>query len=285
MFDGFEMRMVETSTGVIRARCAGDGPPLLLLHGHPETHVMWHRVAPRLAGEFTVVASDLTGYGQSCKPEAAADHSPYTKRAMAATQIEVMQSLGHEQFFVAGHDRGARVGYRMALDHPERVQKLAVLDIVPTSEAFDRADHGFGMAYWHWFFLSQPYPFPERVLEADPRAFYARLMADYISDEARADYFNALADPATIHAICEDYRAAETTDSALDRADHGARSISCPLLVLWGERGHLQSLYDVLAIWSDWADDLRGRALPCGHHLPEEAPDETYGALSSFFGP
>lgn len=282
MFDGFDVTMIETSTGVIRARCAGDGPPLLLLHGHPQAHVMWHRVAPRLAAEFTVVATDLTGYGQSCKPEAAADHSPYTKRAMAATQIEVMQSLGHERFLVAGHDRGARVGYRMALDHPERVLRLAVLDIVPTSEALSRADKAFGMAYWHWFFLSQPYPFPERVLEADPRAFYARLTAGYIADEARADYFRALKDPATIHAICEDYRAAATTDHALDLADRGKRSIRCPLLVLWGERGPLQALYDVLAIWRAWAVDVRGQALPCGHHLPEEAPDETYRALSSF---
>ena len=193
-----------------------------------------------------------------------------------------MQSLGHEQFFVAGHDYGARVGYRMALDCPERVLKLAVLDIVPTCEAFDRADQAFGMAHWHWFFLSQQYPFPERVLEADSRALYSRLMADNISDEARADYVTALEDPATIHAICEDYRAAETTDHVMDLADRGERSISCPLLVLWGQQGHLQSLYDVLAIWSDGATNVRGRALPCDHHLPEESPDETYRHLSSF---
>lgn len=282
MFDGFELTMVETEEAVIRVRHGGSGPPLLLLHGHPQTHAMWHKVAPLLARDFTVVATDLRGYGQSSKPPTTPDHEPYSKRAMARDQVAVMRQLGFERFFVAGHDRGGRCAYRMALDHPERVRKLAVLDIVPTGEAFRRADMAFGLGYRHWFFLAQPYDLPERMIGANPDNYYFR-RRDLFDPEALTDYLRSVHDPATIHAMCEDYRAGATYDFALDEADRGRRRISCPVLALWGRKGRLEEWYDVLAIWRDWADDVRGRALDCGHYLPEEAPEETLAELQAFF--
>lgn len=283
MFDGFTSAMIDTGEATIRVRHGGSGPPLLLLHGHPQTHVMWHRVAPRLAEFFTVVVTDLRGYGESSKPPTTADHAPYSKRAMARDQIAVMRHLGFEDFDVAGHDRGGRVAYRMALDHPQRVRKLAVLDIVPTGETFRRADMAFGLGYWHWFFLAQPAPFPERVIGCDPDAFYFRGDRSFFAPEALDAYLRAAHDPATIHAMCEDYRAGATIDFALDEADRGRRRIACPVLALWGARGALPAWYDVLAVWRDWADAVQGRALPCGHHLAEEAPEETVSALQAFF--
>ena len=283
MFEGFEEATIETGAAAIRVRRGGSGPPLLLLHGHPQTHVMWHAVAPRLAQDFTVIAADLTGYGDSSKPPTTADHAPYSKRAMARDQIAVMHHFGFERFFVAGHDRGGRCAYRMALDHPERVAKLAVLDIIPTGEAYRRADMKFGLGYWHWFFLAQPYDLPERLLGADPDAYYFRGTRSLFAPEALAEYLRCVHDPATIHAMCEDYRAGATLDFTLDEADRGVRRIACPTLVLWGSNGALETWYDVLAIWRDWADDVQGRALPCGHYLAEEAPDETYAALRAFF--
>jgi haloacetate dehalogenase len=253
------------------------------LHGHPQTHVRWHLVAPRLAERFTVVAADLRGYGDSSKPTTTADHEPYSKRAMARDQIAVMRQFGFEQFSVAGHDRGGRVGYRMALDHPERVRKLAVLDIVPTGEVYRRADMSFGMGYWHWFFLPQPAPFPERVIGCDPDAFYFRGDRALFHPDALAAYLRAIHDPATIHAMCEDYRAGATFDFALDEAERGRHRIACPLLALWGARGALPAWYDVLAVWRDWADVVEGRALDCGHYLAEEAPEETSAELLEFF--
>ncbi|MGI8687169.1 MAG: alpha/beta fold hydrolase [Thermomicrobiales bacterium] len=285
MFEGFELTMINTSEAVIRVRHGGSGPPLLLLHGHPQTHVMWHKIAPRLARDFTVVAADLTGYGDSSKPPTTADHTPYSKRAMARDQVAVMRHLGFEQFFVAGHDRGGRCAYRMALDHPECVRKLAVLDIIPTGEAFRRADMRFGLEFWMWFFLAQPAPLPERLIGADPDTFYLRLLGqarNHMSPDALDDYLRCLRNPETIHAMCEDYRAAATLDFACDEVDRGTRRIACPVLALWG-RDVLAEWYDVLAIWRDWADDVRGRALDCGHYLAEEAPDETYAALHAFF--
>jgi haloacetate dehalogenase len=285
VFDGFDQAKLPTDRGEIFARVGGSGPPLLLLHGNPQTHAMWHKVAPRLAQDFTVVATDLRGYGDSSKPPTTADHAPYSKRAMARDQIAVMRQLGFERFHVAGHDRGGRVAYRMALDHPARVAKLAVLDIVPTSEAFRRADMAFGLGYWHWFFLAQPFDMPERLIGADPDSFLLRRpeARDAWSDEALADYRRCFNNPGTIHAICEDYRAAASYDFALDEADRGQRTIASPLLALWGARGYLQQWYDVLSIWRDWASDARGRALDCGHYLPEEAPDATYEELRAFF--
>jgi haloacetate dehalogenase len=288
MFESFTLTTIDANGVAIRVRHGGRGPGLLLLHGNPQTHVMWHRIAPRLAEEFTVVAADLRGYGKSAKPPTAPDHAPYSKRAMALDQIEVMRQLGFERFCVAGHDRGGRCAYRMALDHPEKVEKLAVLDIVPTSEAFRRADMAFGMGYWHWYFMAQPAPFPERLMEARPRDFLLRRnhpdggLPAYFAPEAYADYERCFGKE-TIHAICEDYRAAATIDLAHDEADRGRRRIACPVLALWGQRAQLQEWYDVLAIWRDWADDVSGHAIDCGHYLPEEAPEETYRALRDFF--
>jgi haloacetate dehalogenase len=283
MFEGFDLTMIETEAATIRVRHGGSGPPLLLLHGHPQTHMMWHAVAPRLAEEFTVVAADLTGYGDSSKPPTTPDHAPYSKRAMARDQVAVMDHLGFDRFFVAGHDRGGRCAYRMALDHPERVRKVAVLDIIPTGEAFRRADMRFGLGYWHWFFLAQPFDLPERLIGADPGAYYFCGTREQFAPEALADYLRCVHDPATIHAMCEDYRAGATMDFALDEADRGVRRIACPTLALWGRRGALEAWYDVLGIWRDWADDVRGRALDCGHYLAEEAPDETYAEMRAFF--
>ena len=283
MFEGFAQADIDTGEAVIRVRHGGSGPPLLLLHGYPQTHVMWHQVAPRLARDFTVVVPDLRGYGDSSKPPTTPDHAPYSKRAMARDQIAVMEQLGFERFAVAGHDRGGRVAYRLVLDHPECVRKLAVLDIIPTGEAFRRADRAFGLGYWHWFFLAQPDDLPERLITADPDAYYLRWFSDAFAPEAVAEYRRCFRDPATTHTMCEDYRAGATIDFTLDEADRGRRRIDCPVLVLWGRRGRLDAWYDVLAVWRDWADDVRGRALDCGHFLPEEAPDETYAELHAFF--
>jgi len=283
MFEGFELTTIDTGEARIRVRHGGSGPPLLLLHGNPQTHVMWHKVAPRLAEEFTVVATDLRGYGDSSKPETTADHAPYSKRAMARDQVEVMRQLGHERFMLAGHDRGGRCAYRLALDHPERVAKLAVLDIVPTGEAFRRADMAFGMGYWHWFFLAQPADFPERMIGADPDTFFERRPNAFFTTETRAEYLRCFRDPATIHAICEDYRAGATFDFRLDEEERGKKRIECPVLVLWAGKGELTRWYDPLEVWRGWADDVHGRALESGHFLAEEAPDDTYTELRAFF--
>jgi haloacetate dehalogenase len=290
MFEGFETTTVDAGATTIRVRRGGSGPPLLLLHGNPQTSAMWHKVAPRLAERFTVVAADLRGYGESGKPPSAPDHAPYAKRAMALDQVEVMRRFGHERFFVAGHDRGARVGYRMAFDHPERVARLAVLDIVPTWEAYRRADMAFGLSYFHWFFMTQPFDLPERLIGADPEFYWHRHTArepkgpGFFAADALADYLRCFRNPATIHAICEDYRAAASIDMTHDEADRVAGGrIAAPLLTLWGAKGRLEAWYDVLAIWRDWAADVRGRALDCGHYLPEERPDEVAAAFEAFF--
>jgi haloacetate dehalogenase len=281
MFEDFELTTIDAGEAQIRVRRGGSGPPLLLLHGYPQTHVMWHLVAPRLARDFTVVATDLRGYGDSSGPPTTPDHEPYSKRAMARDQIAVMEELGFEDFLVVGHDRGARCAYRMALDHPERVRRLALLDIVPTAEAYRRTDMRFALGAWHWFFLPQPYDLPERLLAADPEVLYFG-RRDLFAPEAFEEYMRCVREPKTIHAICEDYRAGATFDFELDESDRGQRTIACPVLVLWGDRGPLGNAYDVLAIWREWADDVRGRSLDCGHHLPEEAPDDTFRELHTF---
>ncbi len=285
MFDGFTRSLVDTGEATICVRSGGSGPPLLLLHGYPQTHVMWHLVAPRLARDFSVVAMDLRGYGDSSKPPTTADHEPYSKRAMARDAVAVMQHLGFERFAVAGHDRGGRVAYRLALDHPQRVSKIATLDIIPTGEHFRRADMTFGLGYWHWFFLAQPYPLPEKLLGADPAWFLQGRpnRPNVHRPEALAEYLRCFRDPETIHASCEDYRAGATFDFALDEADRGSRKINAPLLALWAGRGEVGKWYDVLSIWRDWADDVRGQAIDAGHFMPEEAPDATYDALREFF--
>ena len=245
MFEGFTATRIDTAETSIALRHGGAGPPLLLLHGHPQTHAIWHRVAPVLARDFTIVAADLRGYGDSGKPPTAPDHEPYSKRAMARDMVTVMRALGHDRFFVAGHDRGGRVAYRMALDHPASVAKLAVLDIVPTGEMYRRADMSFALGYWHWFFLPQPYDFPERLIEADPDRFYLERHAGsdlprIFAPAALAEYRRCWRDPATIHAMCEDYRAGATIDFRLDEEDRRAgRRIRCPVRGVWGTQGRM----------------------------------------------
>ena len=283
MFDGFTLKHVETDEVTIRLRMGGSGPPLLLLHGFPQTHAMWSKIAPRLAKDFTVVCPDLRGYGGSSKPESTANHEPYSKRAMARDQLALMKELGFERFHVAGHDRGGRVAYRLALDTPAAVSKLAVLDIVPTGDTLRRADWRFGMGYWHWFFLAQPHPLPERMLSADPVAYLFRQGQHFSDPEAYEDFLQNTRDPAAIHAMCEDYRAAVSVDFQQDQADRGTRKIECPTLVMWGNRGVIPKWYDPVAVWKEWASDVRGEEVESGHMLAEEAPDPTYQALRKFF--
>ncbi len=291
MFEGFEQRRVTVGTAAapvaINLRLGGTGPALLLLHGYPQTHVMWHRIAPRLAERFTVVCADLRGYGDSSKPESGADHAAYSKRAMAEDQAEVMTALGFERFSVVGHDRGARVTHRLLLDHGGRVDKAAVLDIAPTLDMYERTDRDFAEAYYHWFFLIQPFDLPERMIGADPDYYLEKKIGKWsktggcFAPEALAEYKRCFRDPATIHATCEDYRAAATIDLAHDRADRDRR-IAVPLLVLWGAKGVIERSYDVLDLWSGRAAQVSGQALPCGHFLAEEAPEETLDALLAF---
>jgi haloacetate dehalogenase len=294
MFDGFEVRDLETDRGPIHARVGGSGPPLLALHGYPESHLMWHGCAAALAERFTVVAADLPGYGDSHRPRPADDHLPHSKRAMGADLRQAMASLGHERFAVAGHDRGGRVAYRMALDHPETVSALAVLDIVPTAEVWARADAWLALAYWHWGFLAQPAPLPERLIGSDPDAYYehhVRRMG--IDTEPRMyprsvvdAYRRQLRDPTVVEAICEDYRAGATVDRELDEADRDAgRRIEAPLLALWAGRGALPRLYDdVIAIWREWAPAAEGDELDATHFLVEDRPDELAARLVGFLG-
>jgi haloacetate dehalogenase len=283
VFDGFDLEFVDVGEAVIRARRGGSGPPVLLLHGHPQTHAMWNRVAPLLARDFTVVAADLRGYGESSKPQTDERHEPYSKRAMARDQVELMHRFGFDRFSVAGHDRGGRCAYRMALDHPDQVERLAVLDIVPTAEMWRRADMEFGMVDWHWFFLAQPAPLPESLLGGNPDAYYFHGDRSRFDPEALEDYLRCARDAETIHAMCEDYRAGATIDRELDEADRGKRRIACPVLVLWSGREELGRWFDVLKVWRGWADDVRGRPLDCGHYLAEEAPDDVYAELKGFF--
>ncbi len=292
MFDGFETRRIATSGAEINLRLGGSGPPLLLLHGYPQTHVMWHRVAPYLAERFTVVAADLRGYGDSAKPPSDPPHATYSKRAMARDQVEVMSSLGFERFAAVGHDRGARVTHRMALDHPDRVERAAVLDICPTLAMYERTDMAFASGYYHWFFLIQPYDLPERLIAADPD-FYLESktggfgldprkdVSETFDPAALEEYKRCFRDPAAIHASCEDYRAAATIDLDHDRTDLN-RKIGCPLLVLWGTQGLVGRLFDVLGLWRERAGDVTGRSIDCGHYLAEEAPADTLAALQAF---
>ena len=287
MFEDFENRRVEVSGAEINAVTGGDGPPLLLLHGYPQTHVMWHEVAPGLAEDFTVVATDLRGYGDSSKPAGGEDHAGYSKRTMAQDQVEVMERLGFEGFHVAGHDRGGRVAHRMALDRPERVEKLAVLDIAPTHTMYTTTDMEFARAYYHWFFLIQPYDLPETLIGSAPEYYLRKKIGQWGGDktaftsEAFAEYLRCFT-PETIHASCEDYRASASIDLAHDEEDL-ERKLPCPVLALWGEKGFVAEKYDVISTWREKAGDVRGRSLPCGHFLPEEAPGRTLAGLREFF--
>jgi haloacetate dehalogenase len=288
-FSGFSAHDVEVGEATIHAVVGGSGPPLLLLHGYPQTHLMWHAVAPRLAAEFTVVAADLRGYGRSSRPPVGEDHAGYGKRAMAADQVALMERLGFGRFAVAGHDRGARVVHRMCRDHPDRLTRAAVLDIVPTLHVYDHVDRGLAEAYYHWFFLSRPPELPERLIGADPQYYLRRCLSSWsrrggaFSEEVVAEYTRYFTDPATIAATCEDYRAGASVDLDHDREPTRVR---CPLLVLWGGDGFVGQHYDVLDVWRAHAADpalVQGEALPCGHFLPEEVPEETYRALRAFF--
>ncbi len=288
MFEGFQQRRIEANGVTINLVTAGSGPPLLLLHGYPQTHAMWHRVAPRLAEEFTVVVPDLRGYGSSSKPQGGGDHTAYAKRTLALDQVEVMRALGFEQFYVAGHDRGARVAYRMALDHPQRVRKLCVLDVIPTYTMFAGVNKAMALGTYHWFFLAQPFDLPEHLIGGDPEYFIRHTLGgwagklDAFAPEALQQYIDAFRDPACIHATCEDYRAGATVDVEHDAADLGKQKIACPLLALWGNKGGRWSHQHVLGVWREWAADVRGQPIASGHFLPEEAPDETYAALRQF---
>jgi haloacetate dehalogenase len=290
MPDDLTARRVATTGAELACHTAGSGPPLLLLHGYPQTHAMWHRLVPTLAQRFTVVCPDLRGYGDSAKPEGGPEL--YTKRAMAQDMGDLMTALGHDRFMVAGHDRGGRVTHRLCLDHPARVERAAVLDIVPTRTVFQATDQALAMGYYHWFFLSQPAPLPERLIGADPLFYLHHALARWsatqdltpFAPEALASYERAFTDPATIHATCNDYRAAATLDLAHDEADRDHR-IACPLLVLWGEHGLMHRTFDVLATWQEKATaPVTGHPVASGHFLPEENPDATLEALLGFFG-
>ncbi len=285
MFEGFTTSKVQTSGATIHTLKAGSGSPVLLMHGYPQTHVLWHKVAPKLAETHTVVVTDLRGYGDSSRPADGENHFGYSKRAMAQDQVEVMHHFGFDKFAAVGHDRGGRVAHRMALDHADRVTRIAVLDIVPTHKLFHNVTKEFATAYYHWFFLIQAAPFPETMIANSIDSYMNRLfralMPDKITPEAFAEYMRCFRDPAVIHASCEDYRAAASIDLEHDDADL-SRKVACPLLALWAERGAMHRQFDVLATWKERAEHVTGKALPGGHYLPEETPDQTLAELETF---
>jgi haloacetate dehalogenase len=283
LFEGFTLTEVALEEVVLRVRYGGSGTPVLLLHGHPRTHATWHRVAPALAQHHSVVCPDLRGYGQSSKPPTTADHSPYSKRAMAADCVALMSRLGHERFALVGHDRGCYVAQRAALDHPHRITRLTVMDGVPIGEALARCDVRFATKWWHWFFYGQTAKPAERYISADPEAWY-RGDPVQMGKEAFEDYRRAIGDPATVHAMMEDYRAGLGIDRALDDADASAgRTIDCPVLVLWASEDDMVELYgDPVAIWRRWAPNVRGKAIESGHHIAEDAPEALARELLAF---
>lgn len=286
LFPGFTAHRIRTSETEIACVVGGNGPPVLMLHGYPQTHAIWHRVAPRLAHDYTVVCADLRGYGDSGKPASDATHAAYSKRAMAHDMVELMRDLGHPRFRLVGHDRGGRVAHRLCLDHPDAVAQVVMLDISPTKTMYAHTDRAFATAYYHWFFLIQPYDLPERLIGADPGYYLRRKLGGWgtglthFDPRALAEYERCFADPATIHATCEDYRAAASIDLEHD-AD--GRRVSCPLLVLWGERGIVHRFFHPLDDWGAIAGDVRGRAMPAGHYLAEEVPDELLQETRAFF--
>ncbi|SMF64247.1 haloacetate dehalogenase [Azospirillum oryzae] len=284
MFEGFTLETVELPDATLRVRHGGRGSPVLLLHGHPRTHATWHRVAPLLAASHSVVCPDLRGFGQSSKPADRPDHANSSKRAKALDCLALMRHLGFERFAVVGHDRGSYTAFRLAMDHPAAITRLALLDGVPILEALERCNARFAQAWWHWFFFAQPDK-PERAILADPDAWYGG-SAEAMGEEAYRDFRAAIHDPATVHGMLEDYRAGLGIDRDHDAADRAAgRRLSCPLLALWSLRDDLEELYgDVLAVWRPWAPDLRGRGLDCGHHMAEEAPEELARELLEFLG-
>jgi haloacetate dehalogenase len=286
MFDQFLSRDVDLHNVRIHCRMGGSGPPLLLLHGCPQTHVMWHKVAPALAKHFTVVASDLRGYGDSSKPRGRVDHANYSFRAMAADQLEVMSNLGFESFSAVGHDRGARVLHRMALDRPEALSRVALLDILPTPHLYGHTDRTFATRYWEWFFFVQECDFPETLLAGNPEAFLRHELGELVDSgvigaEAWREYLRALSDPAVMHGMCEDYRAGATIDLEHDAAD-AARKVSCPLMLLWGDENPIWRRFDMLEVWRQYAVAVVGASVRAGHYLAEEAPDQVLAELLPF---
>jgi len=290
MFEGFVVEDVRVGDVTIHLRRGGKGPPLLLLHGNPLTHVMWHKIAPRLAEHYTVIASDLRGYGDSSKPAGGGDHDAYSFRTMANDQVAVMKHFGHDRWFVAGHDRGGRVAHRMALDHPRHVAKVAFLDIVPTLHMLSNIPLKWAVDSYHWFFMAQPHDYPEKMIEAYGFERYIRKKLDKpgvglsaFTPEAMAEYIRCC-NAENIHAVCEDYRAAVSIDLVHDRADADAgRKIEMPMRVLWGERSHVNRSYKPIEAWNERATQVSGKALPCGHYPAEQVPDETYTELAAFF--
>jgi haloacetate dehalogenase len=289
-FADFTPFRVATSGTEIFGLKGGSGAPLMLLHGHPQTHMIWHRCAERLAQHFTVIATDLRGYGASGKPNSDDAHTPYSKRAMAADQVEVMRHFGFEHFLVCAHDRGARVAHRMALDHPDAVERLMLLDIAPTLAMYEGTTRDFATAYFHWFFLIQPEPLPEALIGADPAAYVERVMGSRqaglapFAGHALSAYIDALRQPGAVHAMCEDYRASASIDLEHDRADiERGHRVACPLRVLWGAQGTVGKCFDPLGEWRRVARDVSGRALECGHYIPEEAPDALLAEMFDFF--
>ena len=288
MFEGFTHKRIEATGATINLRYGGSGPPLLLLHGNPLTLVMWHKIAPRLANDFTVVAADLRGYGDSSKPDGGVDHIGYSFRMMAQDQLEMMTALGFDAFHVCGHDRGGRVAHRMALDHPKRVRKVAFLDIVPTHHMLNNIKKQWAVDSYHWFFMAQPFDYPEQMLIAYGLERYIRKKLDKkgvgmsgFTPEALAEYIRCCT-PENIHAVCEDYRAAVGIDLVHDEADL-ATKLAMPVLVLWGERSHVNRSYRPIEAWTERALNVRGKMLPCGHYPAEQVPDETYAELFAFF--
>jgi len=290
-FSGFSLEHAEIEGGSIRLRRGGDGPPILLVHGNPQTHAMWHAIAPSLSKHYTVICPDLRGYGGSFKPEATSTHAPYSKREMAKDLIQLMENFGFSTFQVASHDRGARVSHRMALEYPEKIERLAVLDIVPTIEHFERTNMKFAMGYYHWFWFAQPHPFPENVISSNPGDwFHAHTSRepkgnDFFHPDALSDYLTHIHDPKMIRGMCEDYRAAATIDLEHDRKSRAdGIKIQCPLLTLWGRKGKINEWYDTLAIWREYCTDtVTGGAIHSGHYLPEEAPDKVLEQFEKFF--
>ncbi|MEC9013654.1 MAG: alpha/beta hydrolase, partial [Chloroflexota bacterium] len=286
-FERFENLQIDANGTTINLVKGGNGPPILMLHGYPQTHAMWNKIAPRLAEDFTVVCPDLRGYGDSAKVEGDPDHINYSKRVMAQDQVDVMQSLGFEQFYLVGHDRGGRVSHRLTKDHPDNVLKLITLDIIPTRTMFQIVNKDFATNTYHWFFLIQPYDFPERVIGADPE-FYAGRGFNRVKDadtvftpEALNDYLRCFNNPGTIHAVCEDYRAGASIDLVHDDADF-EQKVNCPMLAMWSSTGYVGRTQDVLKVWQDYATDVRGKSLTCGHYIAEEMPDEAYAAIKEF---
>ena len=287
MLENFISKKIKTTDALINTKIGGTGPPILLMHGYPQTHLMWHKIAPQLSKKFTVIVTDLRGYGDSSKPETNNNHIVYSKKRMALDKVEVMKALGFEKFYAVGHDRGARVLHRMMIDNQNSVKKAVFMDIVPTLTMYNTADKNFAYNYYHWFFLTQPYDFPERLIGSDPEYYLRKKIKawgknkDFIPKEVFNEYLRCFSKKETIHASCEDYRASFTIDLEHDKNDYGNK-IKNPIYVMWGEYGFVGNNYKVIDVWKEYATNVKGKGLPCGHYIPEESPGETLKVLLEF---